>query len=159
MHNNYVYIKIPSLSVNESFTRAAVAAFCSSLNPTMNEISDIKTAVSEAVTNSVVHAYEDEIGEIEIQCRIKGQVVEIIVEDFGCGIADVEKAREPLFTTRPELERSGMGFSVMESFMDELVILSEKDVGTKVILRKRISEKKQNTLNEEINDENSEDEE
>lgn len=159
MHNNYVYIKIPSLSVNESFTRAAVAAFCSSLNPTMNEISDIKTAVSEAVTNSVVHAYEDEIGEIEIQCRIKGQVVEIIVEDFGCGIADVEKAREPLFTTRPELERSGMGFSVMESFMDELVILSEKDVGTKVILRKRISEKKQKTLNEEINDENSEDEE
>ncbi len=157
MHNNYVYIKIPSLSVNESFTRAAVAAFCSSLNPTMNEISDIKTAVSEAVTNSVVHAYEDEIGEIEIQCRIKGQVVEIIVEDFGCGIADVEKAREPLFTTRPELERSGMGFSVMESFMDELVILSEKDVGTKIILRKKISEKKHRTLNEEINDENSED--
>ena len=159
MHNNYVYIKIPSLSVNESFTRAAVAAFCSSLNPTMNEISDIKTAVSEAVTNAVVHAYEDEIGEIEIQCRIKGQVVEIIIEDFGCGIADVEKAREPLFTTRPELERSGMGFSVMESFMDELVILSEKDVGTKVILRKKIVEKKQKTLNEEIDEENSEDNE
>ena len=157
MHNNYVYIKIPSLSVNESFARAAVAAFCSSLNPTMNEISDIKTAVSEAVTNAVVHAYEDEIGEIEIQCRIKGQVVEIIIEDFGCGIADVEKAREPLFTTRPELERSGMGFSVMESFMDELVILSEKDVGTKVILRKKIVEKKQKTLNEEIDEEKIED--
>jgi len=125
----------------------------------MNEISDIKTAVSEAVTNAVVHAYEDEIGEIEIQCRIKGQVVEIIVEDFGCGIADVEKAREPLFTTRPELERSGMGFSVMESFMDELVVLSEKDVGTKVILRKKISEKKLKTLNEESDDESSEDEE
>jgi stage II sporulation protein AB (anti-sigma F factor) len=123
----------------------------------MSEISDIKTAVSEAVTNAVVHAYEDEIGEIEIQCRIKGQVVEIIVEDFGCGIADVEKAREPLFTTRPELERSGMGFSVMESFMDELVVLSEKDVGTKVILRKKISEKKQKTLNEEFDDEKSED--
>jgi len=125
----------------------------------MNEISDIKTAVSEAVTNAVVHAYEDEIGEIEIQCRIKGQVVEIIVEDFGCGIADVEKAREPLFTTRPELERSGMGFSVMESFMDELVVLSEKDVGTKVILRKKISEKKLKTLNEESDDESLEDEE
>jgi len=125
----------------------------------MSEISDIKTAVSEAVTNAVVHAYEDEIGEIEIQCRIKGQAIEIIVEDFGCGIADVEKAREPLFTTRPELERSGMGFSVMESFMDELVILSEKDVGTKVILRKKIAEKKQKTLNEEIDEENSEDNE
>ena len=158
MHNNYVYIKIPSLSVNESFTRAAVAAFCSSLNPTMNEISDIKTAVSEAVTNAVVHAYEDEIGEVEIQCRIKGQIVEIIVEDFGCGITDVEKAREPLFTTRPELERSGMGFSVMESFMDEVVVLSEKDVGTKVILRKKISEKKQNKIIEEFSDENQEDE-
>ena len=155
MHNNYVFIRIPSLSVNESFTRAAVAAFCSSLNPTVNEITEIKTAVSEAVTNAVVHAYEDKIGEIEIQCRIKGRVVEIIVEDFGCGIADVEKAREPLFTTKPELERSGMGFSVMESFMDEVIVLSEKDVGTKVILRKKISEKKQKSLNDEI-DENSE---
>ncbi len=159
MHNNYVYIKIPSLSVNESFARATVAAFCSSLNPTMNEISDIKTAVSEAVTNAVVHAYEDVIGEIEIKCTIEGQVVEIIVEDFGCGITDVKKAREPLFTTRPELERSGMGFSVMESFMDELEVLSEKNVGTKVILRKKIVEKKQKTLNEEINDENLEEDE
>ncbi|MDI9495759.1 MAG: anti-sigma F factor [Bacillota bacterium] len=158
MHNNYVYIKIPSLSVNESFARAAVAAFCSSLNPTVNEITEIKTAVSEAVTNAVVHAYEDKIGEIEIQCRIKGRVVEIIVEDSGCGIADVEKAREPLFTTKPELERSGMGFSVMESFMDEVVVLSEKDVGTKVILRKKISEKKQKSLNDETA-ENSENEE
>lgn len=158
MHNNYVYIKIPSLSVNESFARAAVAAFCSSLNPTVNEITEIKTAVSEAVTNAVVHAYEDKIGEIEIQCRIKGRGVEIIVEDSGCGIADVEKAREPLFTTKPELERSGMGFSVMESFMDEVVVLSEKDVGTKVILRKKISEKKQKSLNDETA-ENSENEE
>ncbi|HHY99742.1 MAG TPA: anti-sigma F factor [Tissierellia bacterium] len=157
MHNNYVFIRIPSLSVNESFTRAAVAAFCSSLNPTVNEITEIKTAVSEAVTNAVVHAYEDKIGEIEIQCRIKGRVVEIIVEDFGCGIEDVEKAREPLFTTKPELERSGMGFSVMESFMDEVIVLSEKNVGTKVILRKKISEKKQKSLNEEI-DESSEEE-
>ena len=157
MHNNYVYIKIPSLSVNESFARAAVAAFCSSLNPTVNEITEIKTAVSEAVTNAVVHAYEDKIGEIEIQCRIKGRVVEIIVEDSGCGIADVEKAREPLFTTKPELERSGMGFSVMESFMDEVVVLSEKDVGTKVILRIKISEKKQKSLYDETA-ENSENE-
>lgn len=115
MQNNYVFIKIPSFSTNESFARAAVAAFCSSLNPTIEEISDIKTAVSEAVTNAIIHGYEDEVGDIEIQCRIKGQMVEIIIEDFGCGIVNVEKAKEPLYTTKPELERSGMGFAVMET--------------------------------------------
>lgn len=139
MQNNYVDIKIPSLSTNESFARAAVAAFCSCLNPTIEEISDIKTAVSEAVTNAIIHGYEDTVGEIEIQCRIKGQMVEIIVEDFGCGIVNVDKAKEPLYTTKPELERSGMGFAVMETFMDELVVLSEKEIGTKVIMRKTIS--------------------
>lgn len=142
MQNNYVYIKIPSYSTNESFARAAVAAFCTSLNPTIEEISDIKTAVSEAVTNAIIHGYEDEVGEIEIQCRLKGQMVEIIVEDFGCGIVNVEQAKEPLYTTKPELERSGMGFAVMETFMDELIVLSEKDVGTKVIMRKTISSKR-----------------
>ena len=142
MQNNYVYIKIPSYSTNESFARAAVAAFCSSLNPTIEEISDIKTAVSEAVTNAIIHGYENSVGEIEIQCRIKGQMVEIIIDDFGCGIVNVEQAKEPLYTTKPELERSGMGFAVMETFMDELVILSEKDIGTKVILRKTINSKK-----------------
>jgi stage II sporulation protein AB (anti-sigma F factor) len=142
MQNNYVFIKIPSYSTNESFARAAVAAFCSSLNPTIEEISDIKTAVSEAVTNAIIHGYEDEVGEIEIQCRIKGQMVEIIIEDFGCGIVNVEKAKEPLYTTKPELERSGMGFAVMETFMDELIVLSEKEVGTKVIMRKTISSKR-----------------
>ncbi|WP_326908575.1 anti-sigma F factor [Sedimentibacter sp. MB31-C6] len=142
MHNNYVYIKIPSLSTNESFARAAVAAFCSSLDPTIEELSDIKTAVSEAVTNAIIHGYEDAVGNVEIQCRIKGQMVEIIVEDFGLGIVNVDMAREPLYTTKPELERSGMGFAVMETFMDELVVLSEKDVGTKVIMRKTIGSKK-----------------
>jgi stage II sporulation protein AB (anti-sigma F factor) len=141
MQNNYVIFKIPSLSVNESFARAAVAAFCSILNPTISEINDIKTAVSEAVTNAVIHGYENTVGEIEISCKIKGQIVEVIIEDFGCGILDVEKAKEPLYTTKPELERSGMGFAVMESYMDEVVVLSEKDVGTKVIMRKKISEK------------------
>ena len=141
MHNNYVYMKIPSLSTNESFARSAVAAFCASLNPTIEEISDIKTAVSEAVTNAIIHGYDNKLGDIVIECRIKGQVVEIIIEDFGCGIPNVEKAREPLFTSKPELERSGMGFTVMETFMDELVVLSEKDIGTKIILRKRISDK------------------
>lgn len=142
MNNNYVKIKIPSLSTNESFARAAVAAFCSILNPTIEEISDIKTAVSEAVTNSIIHGYENTVGEIEIECKIKGNMIEIIIEDFGCGIASVEKAMEPLFTSKPELERSGMGFSVMQTFMDELVVLSEKDVGTKVIMRKTINERK-----------------
>ncbi len=141
MHNNYVYIKIPSLSTNESFARSAVAAFCASLNPTIEEISDIKTAVSEAVTNAIIHGYDNKLGDIIIECRIKGQVVEIIIEDYGCGIPNVDKAREPLFTSKPELERSGMGFTVMETFMDELVVLSEKDIGTKIILRKKISEK------------------
>ncbi len=141
MHNNYVYIKIPSLSTNESFARSAVAAFCSSLNPTIEEISDIKTAVSEAVTNAIIHGYENTVGDIVIQCRIKNRGVEIIVEDFGCGIVNVDKAKEPLYTSKPELERSGMGFAVMETFMDELVVLSEKDIGTKVILRKTISSK------------------
>ena len=141
MQKNYVIFKIPSLSVNESFARAAVAAFCSILNPTISEINDIKTAVSEAVTNAVIHGYENTVGEIEISCKIKGQIVEVIIEDFGCGILDVEKAKEPLYTTKPELERSGMGFAVMESYMDEVVVLSEKDVGTKVIMRKKISEK------------------
>lgn len=139
MQNNYVYIKIPSLSTNESFARSAVAAFCASLNPTIEEISEIKTAVSEAVTNAIIHGYDNKLGDIVIECRIKGQVVEIIIEDFGCGIPNVEKAREPLFTSKPELERSGMGFTVMESFMDELVVLSERDIGTKIILRKKIS--------------------
>lgn len=139
MQNNYVYIKIPSLSTNESFARSAVAAFCASLNPTIEEISEIKTAVSEAVTNAIIHGYDNKLGDIVIECRIKGQVVEIIIEDFGCGIPNVEKAKEPLFTSKPELERSGMGFTVMESFMDELVVLSEKEIGTKIILRKKIS--------------------
>lgn len=141
MHNNFVYIKIPSLSTNESFARSAVAAFCASLNPTIEEISDIKTAVSEAVTNAIIHGYENNVGDIVIQCRIKNRMVEIIIEDYGCGIVNVDKAKEPLYTSKPELERSGMGFSVMETFMDELVVLSERDIGTKVILRKTISSK------------------
>lgn len=147
MQNNYVYIKIPSLSTNESFARSAVAAFCASLNPTIEEISDIKTAVSEAVTNAIIHGYDNKLGDIVIECRIKGQVVEIIIEDFGCGIPNVEKAKEPLFTSKPELERSGMGFTVMESFMDELVVLSERDIGTKIILRKMISDNSEKIYN------------
>lgn len=139
MQNNYVNIKIPSLSTNEAFARSTVAAFCSSLNPTIEEISDIKTAVSEAVTNCIIHGYEDKIGDIDIKCNIKDNVIEVIIEDYGCGITNIEKAKEPLYTSKPELERSGMGFTVMETFMDELLVMSEKGVGTKVILRKIIN--------------------
>ena len=143
MHKNYMKLKIPSYSSNESFARAAVAAFCAQLNPTIEVISDIKTVVSEAVTNAIIHGYENSVGEVIIECRIKKELIEIIIEDFGVGIANVKKAREPLFTSKPELERSGMGFTVMETFMDELVILSEKDIGTKIILRKIIGFKKE----------------
>lgn len=147
MYSNYVSIKIPSFSSNESSARSAVAAFCASLNPTIEEISDIKTAVSEAVTNSIIHGYEGRVGDIVIDCRIKKQMVEIIIEDYGCGISNVDKAKEPLYTTKPELERSGMGFAVMETFMDDLVVLSEKDIGTKVILRKTIGIKNEKNSN------------
>lgn len=142
MQNNYVNIKIPSLSTNEAFARSTVAAFCSSLNPTIEEISDIKTAVSEAVTNCIIHGYEDKIGDIDIKCNINDNVIEVIIEDYGCGITNIEKAKEPLYTSKPELERSGMGFTVMETFMDELLVMSEKGIGTKVILRKVINSRR-----------------
>lgn len=138
---NFVYIRIPSLSTNESFARSTVAAFCSTLNPTIEEISDIKTAVSEAVTNCIIHGYENTIGDIDIECRIKDRDIEIKIIDYGCGIANIEKAKEPLYTTKPELERSGMGFTVMETFMDAMNVISEKDKGTTIVLRKHIFER------------------
>ena len=116
--NNYIAIEFPSRSVNEGLARAAVAAFAAQLDPTLDELGDIKTAVSEAVTNAIVHAYPQEIGRIALRASIfDGNLLEITVRDWGCGIADVEKAREPLYTTGGE-ERSGMGFTIMESFMD-----------------------------------------
>ena len=118
--NNYIAIEFPSRSVNEGLARAAVAAFAAQLDPTLDELGDIKTAVSEAVTNAIVHAYPQEIGKIALRaCIFDGNLLEITVRDWGCGIADVEKAREPLYTTGGE-ERSGMGFTIMESFMDSL---------------------------------------
>lgn len=147
MQKNYMKLRIPSYSSNESFARSAVAAFTAQLNPTIEEISDIKTVVSEAVTNAIIHGYENKIGEVYLECRIKKNLIEIIIEDYGKGIINVKKAREPLFTSKPELERSGMGFTVMETFMDELVILSEKDIGTKIILRKFIGQEEKNYKN------------
>lgn len=127
--NNYIAIEFPSRSVNEGLARAAVAAFAAQLDPTLDELGDIKTAVSEAVTNAIVHAYPQEIGKIALRaCIFDGNLLEITVRDWGCGIADVEKAREPLYTTGGE-ERSGMGFTIMESFMDSARCALEKRQG------------------------------
>ena len=138
---NYITIEFPSRSANEGFARSAVAAFAVQLDPTLEELGDIKTAVSEAVTNAIVHAYPDTLGKIVIKVRIQeGNVLEITVRDWGCGIADVERAREPLFTTGGE-ERSGMGFTIMESFMDTLRVTSKEGQGTKVTMRRRIAQR------------------
>ena len=138
MKKNKMQLTFDARSVNESFARVAVAAFIADLNPTLDEIGDIKTAVSEAVTNAIIHGYHSEESQVLLYCSIQGKMVEIIVEDHGCGIADVEKAKEPFFTTKPELERSGMGFAFMEAFMDELLVYSQVNEGTKVIMRKYI---------------------
>ncbi|MBQ8280231.1 MAG: anti-sigma F factor [Roseburia sp.] len=138
MKRNQMQVIFDAKSVNESFARVAVAAFLAELNPTLDEIADVKTAVSEAVTNAIIHGYQNREGQVKLQCILQGNLVEIIVEDDGVGIADVEKAREPLFTTKPELERSGMGFAFMEAFMDELEVDSKPGEGTKVIMKKLI---------------------
>ena len=123
---NQMQLKFDSLSINESFARSAVAAFCAQLNPTLDEITDIKTAVSEAVTNCVVHAYPKHLGEIEVWVGLNAQTVTIKVKDWGVGINDIEQAREPFFTTKQSDERAGMGFTVMESFMDTVSVKCEK---------------------------------
>ncbi len=136
---NEMKMILPSLSVNEGTARAVVAAFCAQLNPTATELADIKCAVSEAVTNCIVHAYREQMGRIYIEIRLyDDRVVRITVRDRGCGIADVRKAREPLYTTDSENERSGMGFTVMESFMDDLRVTSRVGKGTSVIMYKRM---------------------
>lgn len=145
---NSVEIKLQALSVNESFSRIAVSGFMAPLNPTMEEISDVKTAVSEAVTNSIIHAYGNEGGIITMKLSMEENEILIEVADEGVGMADVQQAMEPLYTTRPELERSGMGFSFMEAFMDELEVISEPYVGTRVLMKKRIGVSK-NLWNDE----------
>lgn len=136
---NYTRVEFPSRSSNEGFARAAAACFAAQLDPTLDELNDVKTAVSEAVTNAIVHAYPDRIGKILMKLAIKeGNVLEIAVRDWGVGIPDVEQARQPLYTTGNE-ERSGMGFTIMESFMDVLRVRSAPGKGTAVTMRKRIS--------------------
>ena len=154
-----MFLEFDAISSNEGFARVAVAAFISPLNPTIEEISDVKTAVSEAVTNAIIHGYENlegyekrktdkadsrgiqedgKKGKVTILCKIEGDVLHMEIHDKGKGIENVEQAMEPLFTTKPELERSGMGFAFMEAFMDELEVVSEAGKGTKVTMRKQI---------------------
>ncbi|MCI8302056.1 MAG: anti-sigma F factor [Oscillospiraceae bacterium] len=135
---NYIAFEFLSRSANEAFARGAVACFAAQLDPTLEELGDIKTAVSEAVTNAIVHAYPDRLGRIAVKARVlEENVLEITVRDWGRGIADVEQARQPLYTTGGE-ERSGMGFTIMESFMDRLTVRSSQGKGTRVTMRRRI---------------------
>ncbi len=140
MNENTMYLKIPSRSENERFARTVCAAFVLSLDPTVEELSEIKTAISEAVTNAVIHGYNGGDGEIEISGSITDRTVTYKITDRGCGIADIGKAREPLYTGKPESERSGMGFSIMEAFTDELAVESRLFEGTTVTMTKRLGE-------------------
>ncbi len=138
---NYIKLEFPARSVNEGFARAAAAAFAAQMDPTMEELGDIRTAVSEAVTNAIVHAYPEEIGVVVMRLRIlEGNVLELMVRDRGVGIPDVKKAMEPMFSTGGE-ERSGMGFTIMGSFMDGLRVRSAPGKGTTVTMSKKISVK------------------
>ena len=139
--NNEARVEFSGLSANEGFARSIAACFAAQLDPTLEELGDLKTAVSEAVTNCIVHAYPNEAGRVSLRLRIlEGDVLEVRIRDWGTGILDVERAREPLFTTGGE-ERSGMGFSIMECFMDSLRVRSAPGKGTVVTMRKRISGK------------------
>ena len=139
MADNEMRLDFLSLSENESFARSCAAAFCTQLNPTIEELSDVRTAISEAVTNAIIHGYENRSGMVHLRCTLEGDLFTATVSDDGVGIRDIEQARQPFFTTRPELERSGMGFTVMEAFMEEVVIESVPGQGTSVTMKKRIA--------------------
>ncbi|HEY8500958.1 MAG TPA: anti-sigma F factor [Clostridia bacterium] len=138
---NRMKIEFESKSVNESFARVVAAAFASQLDPTLEELADLKTAVSEAVTNAIIHGYEQQEGLIIMECILYDDRITVIIEDHGVGIEDIEKAKIPAYTSKPELERSGMGFSIMESFMDSLFIESQKGAGTKITMTKKFSKR------------------
>ncbi len=138
MKTNKMKLIIPSKSENERFARTVCAAFLLELDPTLEELSEIKTAISEAVTNAIIHGYNDETGEVLITGEIEDRTVTYTIKDSGCGIADIKKAREPLYTGKPESERSGMGFSIMEAFMDTLLVESESGCGTTITMIKRL---------------------
>ena len=136
--NNEMKLEFLSKSSNEAFARITVAAFAAQLDPTIEELADIKTAVSEAVTNAIIHGYEEKKGIVKIKCQIIDEELIIEISDNGQGIEDIELAKQPLYTTKPNLERSGMGFTIMESFMDEVEIESIVGMGTKVTMKKKI---------------------
>ena len=138
MEKNEMMVIFDSSSENESFARMVVAAFIARLDPTLEELADVKTAVSEAVTNAIIHGYENKEGKIKLNCRIEENLFSMEVCDTGVGIENIEKAMEPLYTTKPELERSGMGFAFMEAFMDDLDVVSDPGRGTTVRMKKKI---------------------
>lgn len=137
-NTNEMKIVFDSRPENEGLARVAVAAFCTQLNPTLEEVSDLKTAVSEAVTNCIIHAYEGKVQKIEVRCRMQGRVIWVDVIDKGIGIENISKAMEPMFTTKPEKDRSGMGFTFMEAFMDDVTVESQVGDGTTVHMKKTI---------------------
>lgn len=137
-NKNVMELRLLSLSENESFARSVVGAFATQLNPTLEEIADIKTAVSEAVTNCIVHAYPDLTGDINIKAELSDGVITVSIQDFGVGIADIDQARQPFYSTAGDESRSGMGFTVMETFMDEVNVESEVGRGTTVVMTKTI---------------------
>ncbi|WP_082233937.1 anti-sigma F factor [Halobacillus massiliensis] len=140
---NHMRIEFSSISQNESLARLAVASFISPLNPSMDELTDIKTVVSEAVTNAIIHGYEENPEEkVILECSINDDQIEIIIKDNGVGIEDIEEAREPLYTSKPDWERSGMGFTIMENFMDQVDVKSAKDEGTIITLAKQLTSTK-----------------
>ena len=148
LYDNEMKVEFLSKSNNESFARITVAAFASQLDPTIEELADIKTAVSEAVTNSIIHGYENTEGIVKITAKIFAGMIQIEVADTGKGIEDIKLAKQPLYTTKPDLERSGMGFTIMESFMDEVKVESVVGLGTKVTMKKMLKkEEKQEETN------------
>lgn len=138
--DNEMKLEIKSKSCNEAFARIAVAAFVSQLDPTIEELADIKTAVSEAVTNSIIHGYGDKEGIIHINCKLTNRIAEIEIIDYGKGIENIEMAKQPLYTSNPNMDRSGMGFTIIENFMDEMKVESIVGLGTKVYMKKEIKE-------------------
>ncbi len=136
--NNYLKAEFDAKGINESLSRIIVAGFVMPLDPTVEQLADIKTAVSEAVTNCIIHGYEEKRGKIILELKLEERLLTVKVEDKGVGIADIEQARIPLYTSKPECDRSGMGFTVMESFMDSLHIISEFESGTTVIMTKQL---------------------
>ncbi|MET3682386.1 stage II sporulation protein AB (anti-sigma F factor) [Alkalibacillus flavidus] len=142
--NNHMKVEMAAKSENESFARVVVASFISPLDPTMDELTEIKTVISEAVTNAIIHGYEDDDdGVVVLACSISNDDVTIMIQDYGRGIDNVQEAMEPMYTSKPELERSGMGFTIMENFMDQIDIHSSAGAGTTVTLVKRFNQNQQ----------------